>query len=504
MIRVCAWTVLRGIGLAAALAAMPAVAGAEAAPADQQGSGITFSDAPNMQEIIAQQRACEARHPPRKPKGTISESAYKRMERIIDAIAKGQYTESEAKLTEMAGNAGSDYEKAIILQTLGFVYAQENKEQQAINTFQQAIATNALPQPVHEQMMFNVAQLYVAMDNWGKGMDALNAYLGEACNPLPDAHVLLASVYANKKEWANALKQINLAIVKAKAAKETWLQLKLALHYELHDMPHCAEVLVHLVAIAPNKEDYWKQLSGILFEIKKDPEALAVLGLAERKGYIDTEPEYRNLSNMYMYMQIPYKAATVLERGLAQKQVEASEKNLSSLANAWLGAREYEKAEAAMKRAAAASDKGELYKQLAQIQIQDEKWKDALESLQKAQQKGGVKDPGEVAFLIGVCAVQLKQWKVADAALRQAMQHEKTAKQAAQWLNSLQQEYAFYNPPEGNGGQGQGGAAAQNPNAPATPNPNAPQGQNPAPAGGEASPAPAAPTPPAPTQKKID
>ena len=450
---------MRGTLATATLAAL--LLAAPAAFAADEGGGMQFSDAPSMKDIVAQQRACEAQHPPRKAKGTISEGTYKRMERIIDAIGKGQYAESEGKLTELAQGAHGDYEKAIILQTLGFVYASESKQEKAIETFQQAIATNALPQQVHEQMMFNIAQLYVADDKWDKGMQALNTYLAESCNPLPDAHILLASVYSEKKQWADGLKQVNLALVKSKAPKESWLQLKLALHYELHDLPHCAEVLVHLVAMAPNKEDYWKQLSGILYEIKKDPEALAVLSLAERKGYIDTEQEYRNLSNMYMYMQIPFKAATLLERGLAQKQVEPSEKNLESLSNAWLAAREYDKAEAAMKKAATVSDKGELYKRLGEIQIQDEKWKDALESLQKAQQKGGLKDPGQTAFLLGVCAVQLKQWKLADTALRQAMQDEKTAKAAAQWLNELQQEYAFYNPSEGEGGQPQGQAPAE-------------------------------------------
>lgn len=423
------------------------------------GSGLAFSGGPTIQEIQAQQRACEARKPPRKAKGTISESTYKRMERIIDSIGKGEYAESEKKLNELNESARGDYEKAIILQTLGFVYASQNKEAQAIKTFEAALATNALPQQVHEQMMFNIAQLYIADDKWDKGMDQLNNYLAESCNPIPDAHILLASVYAEKKRFKDSLKQVDLALVKAKAPKEPWLQLKLALHYELKEFSKCAEVLVHLVAMVPTKEEYWKQLSGILFEIRKDPDALAVLALAERRGYINEETEYRNLSNMYMYMQIPLKAATLLQRGIDSKQVEATEKNLESLANAWLSAREYDKAEVAMKRAAAASEKGELYKRLGQIQIENENWRAALESLQKAQQKGGVKEPGELAFLIGVVAVELKQWKTADAALRTAMQHEKTAKIAAQWLNHLQAEYAFYNPPE----------APEAPDAPAAP-----------------------------------
>ena len=125
-----------------------------------------------------------------------------------------------------------------------------------------------------------------------------------------------------------------------------------------------AEVLVHLVGLAPMKQEYWKQLSSMLLEIKKDPEALATLVLADRRGLIDEEHEFRNLSSMYMFLQIPLKAAQVLERGFAAKKVEPTERNFETLANAWLTAREWEKAEAAMASAAQVSDKGELYKRL--------------------------------------------------------------------------------------------------------------------------------------------
>jgi tetratricopeptide (TPR) repeat protein len=407
------------------------------------GAGLRLSGAPTIQELQAQQRACEARKPPRKSNGTISEGAYRRLERIMDLVSKEKYGEAEPKLNEMNQEARGAYEKAIILQTLGFVYASTKREAQSVKAFEQAIATNALPQQSHEQMMFNVAQLYIADDKYDIGMQKLNAYLAESCNPNPEAHILLASVHAEKKQWRESLKQVDLALVKAKDPKEAWMQLKLALHYELKEFPRCAEVLVYLVAVNPIKEDYWKQLSGMLLEIRKDPEALAALSLAERRGYIDAEAEYRNLSNLYMYMQIPLKAAALLERGFAQKQVAPTEKNLEMLGNAWLMAREYDKAEKAMAGAAQASEKGELFKRLGQIQIENENWKGALESLKKAQQKGGLKEPGETAFLLGVVAVNLKQWTLAEQSLRAAMKSDKTAKIAAEWLNHLQDEIAY-------------------------------------------------------------
>lgn len=423
------------------------------------GSGLTLTGAPSIQEILAQQKACEARKPQRRGAGTLGELTYRRLERIMVAVGKNEFAESEPRLIELSKSAGGEYEKAIVMQMLAYVYAMQNKHAQAIKAYEGALATGALPQQAHEQMMLNVAQLYLSLDQNEKGLQALLKYIGESCNPSPDAHILLASVYADKKRWRESLAQADLALVKVKEPKESWLQLKLALHFELREIPRCAEVLVHLIAMSPLKETYFKQLHGVLAEIQRDTEALAVLALAERRGFVDEEREYRSLSDMYMFMEIPLKAAQILDAGLTAKKVEANEKNLEKLANAWFAAREYDKAEAAMARAARASTKGEIWKQLASIQIEKEDWKGALESLKKAKQKGGNKRPGEVDFLIGVSATRLKQWKTAEEALRAAMQHEKFVKQASEWLNHMREEQAYYAPANGNG-NGNGSAPA--------------------------------------------
>lgn len=441
--------------LAAAGAALWGCAAlAQTAPEPILGSGLVLSGAPTLQELQAQQKACEAKKPQRRGSGTIGELTYKRLERIMVAVGKNEYAESEKNLAELVENTSGDYERAIVGQTLAYVYAMQNKHAQAIKAYEGAVGTNALPQQAHEQMMLNIAQLYLAINQNEKGTQALLGYIKESCNPSPDAHILLASIYADKKQWRDSLGQTDLALVKAKQPKESWLQLKLALHHELKETARCAEVLVHLIAMSPLKETYFKQLHGVLAEVKRDPEALAVLGLAERRGFVDEEQEFRSLADLYMFMDIPLKSAQVLERGFEQKKVEGTEKNLEKLANAWFAAREYDKAEVAMARAAKASDKGELWKQLASIQMEKEDWKAALESLKKAQQKGGNRNPGEVDFLIGVAATQVQQWKTAEAALRAAMLHEKYVKPATEWLNHMREEQAYHAPANGNGAAG--------------------------------------------------
>ncbi len=376
----------------------------------------------------------------RKATGTLSESTYRQLERIHDLIGKNRNAEALEKVSALMERTSNDYEKALLQQTAAFIYVSQNNYKGAIQAFETALQLDALPQQPYEQMLFNVAQLYFQDNQTDKAIQRLEQYFAEATLPPPaDAHILLASVYADRKRFRDALPQVDLALSKVKEPKESWLQLKLALHFELKQFPQCAEVLVRLIQLAPQKEDYWKQLSSVFFEIKQDKESLAVLALAERQGYIDTESEFRNLGNIYLLMEIPYKAAEVMQRGLDAKALKPDEKTLSLLGDAWALAREYDRAETVLKKAAALSDKGEIYFRLAQIYIEGEQWKPALEMAEKALAKGGLKKPGEAAFLAGVAAFNAGDRKRAVTSLQKAMNYDESRNNATQWLAHMRQ-----------------------------------------------------------------
>lgn len=375
----------------------------------------------------------------RKASGTLSEGTYRQLERIHDLIGKNKNSEALEKAQALVDRVGNDYEKAVVRQTMAFIYISQNNYKAAIAAFEEALKLDALPQQPYEQMLYNVAQLYFQDGQTDRTIQRMEAYFAEAMTPpVADAHILLASAYAERKRFADALPQVDTALSKVKEPKESWLQLKLALHYELKQFPQCAEVLLRLVSLVPAKEDYWKQLSSILFEIQKDKESLAVLALAERQGFLDTESELRNLANIYLLLNIPYKAAEILERGLEQKILKADEKILQLTGDAWTMAREYGKAEVVLKRAATLSDSGETYYRLGQIFVEDERWKDALDALDKAQAKG-VKRMGDAAYLEGVAAFQAGNRKRAIESLRKAQNYDASRNAASQWLNHIAQ-----------------------------------------------------------------
>ena len=194
-----------------------------------------------------------------------------------------------------------------------------------------------------------------------------------------------------------------------------------------------------LIALVPDKADYFKQLSGIYFEIKKDPDSLAVLALAQRQGLFKKESEYKNLAAVYMLLEIPYQAAETMAAALEAGKVEASEKNLEFLGDAWLSAREYRRSADALKRAAQVENNGEIWKRLAQVLAEEERWTDAIEAADQAV-KAGAKDPGDALMIKGLASYNANRPKTAIAAFNQALRYEESRKQARQWLTFVESE----------------------------------------------------------------
>ena len=209
------------------------------------------------------------------------------------------------------------------------------------------------------------------------------------------------------------------------------------MNYELKDFKACAASLVQLIGLAPTKPDYWKQLSTMFFEMKEDMEAVAVLAVAERQGFIDKPNERKNLYSVYMMLDLPFKAGLLMQDALDKDVLPANEENLESVANAWINARESVRAEATLRKLATASEKGEFFYKLGAMYGDEERWKESRDMLTKALQKGGIKRSGEAWMRIAVAEHNLKNTPAALAALHKSMTYEDTRKQASAWLRHL-------------------------------------------------------------------
>ena len=138
-----------------------------------------------------------------------------------------------------------------------------------------------------------------------------------------------------------------------------------------------------------------------------------------------------------MMIDAPFKAGMLMQNAIDQKKLPADEGNLDMLANAWINAREADKAEATLKKLASIAEKGDYYYKLGAMYGDNERWKESIEMLEKALQKGGLKRPGEAWMRLAVAHYGLKNISSTQAALQKAITFDETRKQAGEWLRHI-------------------------------------------------------------------
>ncbi len=296
-----------------------------------------------------------------KAASTMSEAVYHGVDEATKLIAEKKYADAIGKLSKLT-DEGSAFDKAVVFYNLGFAHSSKNDYSSAADAFAKAVALKALPMQQQEQLQYNLGQLYIVAGKHEEGIKTLQEYIAGACKPVAaEAHVFLANALVEKKRFAEAVPQIDQGIAKAKAPNQSWYEMKLAVSYELKDFKACAQTLVALIGLAPTKPDYWKQLSSMFFEMKSDMEAVAVLSLADRQGFIDKPNERKNLYNVYMMLDLPFKAGFYMQDSIEKGKLPGDEANLESVADAWINARESARAETTLKKLASMSEKGDYF-----------------------------------------------------------------------------------------------------------------------------------------------
>jgi len=395
-------------------------------------------------QVLAQVSECGKER--KAPTGLLDEPTYKKLNRIYEEVGNEQYDAAYEKLMVMTKRAHGDYLKATLFQMIAQVeWARSNFDPALVN-FEKAVEMDALPDNVHFALMYQISQLYYMQERYDEALDKLALWM---CKVPPEkvtanSWVLKASIHAQKKDWKNVIPSIETAISMADPPKEPWYQLKLASHFELEQFPKAAETLEVMIQLWPDKRDYWVQLSQIYYKIKKDDEALSVIGLAYRRNMLDKKTDIMYLSNLYSDRQVPFKAAAVLQKGIEDGIVEADKKHWTMVAEAWYAAEEIEKSLAGYEKAGEASTDGEIDLRRGYLLVDMETWVPAIEALEAALEKGGINDrkTGEAYVLLGMSYFNLENYPKASTAWGRAGKYPKSKKAAQQWMNHMRDERA--------------------------------------------------------------
>jgi len=393
-----------------------------------------------------QAHAEENATPQRQTKKTpaLREKVYKVLSEAQAKAEDNHYAEAIAILDKLQKtDTLNSYEAAMMWKFYAFIYYSQDDYDQAIKAYDQLLRQEALPEVLETEALYHSGQLYFVKENYKKAIELLNRWFGLVTNPKPQAYILIGQAHYQQGNMDQALQFIQKAVAIEEQAgrtpKENWYLLLRAIYFEKNNYKEVAKVLEKLVRHYP-KKSYWVQLSGIYGEIKQDKKQLSAMEIAYRQGLLDQEKEWLNLAQLFIYQDVPYKAAKVLDEGMKKGIVKEDQDNLKLLSYAWSASQEAKKALPVLQQAADQSKSGDLNIQLGTTYYQLDQWDQAVSAIRSGIKKGDLKKPGNAYLILGLSLFNMDEFDDALYAFKQAAKSEDSKTTANQWINYVQQE----------------------------------------------------------------
>lgn len=401
-----------------------------------------------ISDVAAQESGAKKKEKTRKTPALRNNIYEKLAEAQTFAEAK-DYAAAEEILNEMLDATSKKsklnaYELANVYNTYAFLrYAVEDYKG-ALNYYQKVIDQRPqIPVALEVGTLFTIAQLHFLQENWQKGIDTLNQWMAVTEIPNTNAYVLLANGYFQLKDYDRSLENIQIAIDREESAgklpKEQWYNLARFIHFDRDNFAEALEILEILIMYYPKKQ-YWVQASHLYGEQKDEARQLAILEATYEQNLLDKSQDLVLLSQLYLNAEVPYPAAKTLEKGFKDEIVEDDSKNYELAGVAWRQAQEVNKSLPMLEKAAAKSEKGELYARLGSVYLDVDKNKEAVTALNKGLKRGGVKRTDQARLALGMAYFNLGEFNSARKAFREAAKDKRAKAFAQQWIKYINSE----------------------------------------------------------------
>ncbi len=367
----------------------------------------------------------------------LQEDTHQALSEAHKLIEEDKNKQALGILTKLLSSANEyAYDKAVIKQTLGYIYYGLEQIDLSLKAFVDAVESNALPPDVQHDLHFTIAQLSIFQDQYDAGLHYLKKWFAKESSPGADAHLLAASVYFELEQYKKSIPHLKDAIRLSDSAPKNWYDMLLAAYFETKQLNHAALLLEKLIVRYPDEKNFWLQLISVWQQLDKDNKALAVNELAYRRGLLNSK-EKLNLAKSYLYLEMPYKAASLLESEIDSDNLKPDSSTLELLINSWLSAQENDKAIQVLQTLNNLEESSEHKFRLAQLLIDQQKWRQAVPLLEKVTKDTGFEHIGEAWLLLGMSQYELNDSQASLASFGNAMQHKNSQEQARWWMQQI-------------------------------------------------------------------
>jgi tetratricopeptide (TPR) repeat protein len=381
----------------------------------------------------------------RKTKETVamSQAVYEKLTEIQELVEAKDYATAQRLVDDVKDGKLSDYERAQVYNLSAYSYYLQERYAEAIVAYDMVLKQPGLPEALMMSTLKTKAQLQFTQEDYEGALNTVRQLMTSIAEPSADVFMLEGQALFQLARYDEALKPIKTAIAmyreQGQIPKENWLLLLRVIYFEQKDYDSMIEVVYELIRHYP-KDTYILTLAGIYSELGDTKKQLVLTEVLYEKGLLHGSSNATNLTNLYLMHGLPYKAAQTLQREIDANVVEASERNLRLLSQAWYQSREDEKAIPPLRAAAEMSDDGELYIRLAQSHINLEQWKEATAAVNKGLKLGGLKRDDQANIMLGMALFNQKRLEQARRAFQRAGKDNRSKRTATQWIAYVDSE----------------------------------------------------------------
>ncbi|EGQ8065437.1 tetratricopeptide repeat protein [Vibrio parahaemolyticus] len=358
----------------------------------------------------------------------LSQYTASRVQRAHSLAQEEKLKEAISTLESLDLSRG--YDQAFVARMLGIFYWQNEQVKPAIKQLDFAVSSGLLQDEQAWQTRKMLADILLNEQQFAK---ALPHYyeLSKAVPKNQKAHEVwlrIAQSHYQLSQWNKVLSAMERYEKFGQPDELGPLSIKLSSELELKKWQPAIVTIKRLIAIEPERVEWWRQLVALHLRVDDSKRALDVMALAKLQGVALSQDDFKLLAQLYAKRGIPERAALIMEQ-LEDLNVDSQLK--AQQATYWQMAKEWDKSIDSWRIAAKLDSK--YYWNYSQLLVQQGHYQQALAALDKVKGRNA-----DVALIKTRAYYKLNRLDDALANAKRANEI-KPSNQAKSWVKYLTQ-----------------------------------------------------------------
>lgn len=358
----------------------------------------------------------------------LSQYTASRVQRAHSLAQEEKLKEAISTLESLDLSRG--YDQAFVARMLGIFYWQNEQVKPAIKQLDFAVSSGLLQDEQAWQTRKMLADILLNEQQFAK---ALPHYyeLSKAVPKNQKAHEVwlrIAQSHYQLSQWNKVLSAMGRYEKFGQPDELGPLSIKLSSELELKKWQPAIVTIKRLIAIEPERVEWWRQLVALHLRVDASKRALDSMALAKLQGVALSQDDFKLLAQLYAKRGIPERAALIMEQ-LEDLNVDSQLK--AQQATYWQMAKEWDKSIDSWRVAAKLDSK--YYWNYSQLLVQQGHYQQALAALDKVKGRNA-----DVALIKTRAYYKLNRLDDALANAKRANEI-KPSNQAKSWVKYLTQ-----------------------------------------------------------------